>query len=171
MEQEESTIKIPKYRVLVVDDEEGVRKLIVTLLTKQGHQCLQAADGVDALEKVRANEIDAVITDVVMPRMDGVSLTKELSKLAPRLPIIVMTGYSNEFSSITAMSAGAREFIKKPFSITEFTLRFQNMMSHHESSAQNEAKQKEMLFQTQKKSVDEINHLKREIEKLKDKLV
>ncbi len=158
----QDTLKIPRYNVLVVDDEEGVRKLIVTLLSQRGHQCLQAVDGADALNKAVTNKFAAVITDIVMPKMDGIALTKELIKRTPKLPIMIITGHDNEFSSVTAIAAGAKEFIKTPFSLTEFGLRFQKMMSDYELLLPIDAKQKEMLFHIQKRSVEEITDLKRE---------
>jgi DNA-binding response OmpR family regulator len=170
MMSKEDTLKISRYDVLVVDDEEGIRKLVATLLSQRGHHCLQAVDGTDALYKTITNKFDAVITDIVMPKMDGIALTRELLKRIPRLPIMVMTAHDKEFSSVTAMAAGAKEFIKKPFSLTEFGLRFQKMMSDYELFLQIVAKQEEMLFQIQKRSVEEITELKREIESLKNRL-
>jgi DNA-binding response OmpR family regulator len=170
MTSEETSIKILRYHVLVVDDEEEMRKLVVALISKRGYPCFQAVDGVDALEKALSYKFDAVITDIVMPKMNGITLTKELLKRTPNLPIMVMTGHDNEFSSVTAVSAGAREFIKKPFSLGEFALRFQKMMRDHEILIRIEAKQKEMSFHSQRKSQEEINELKKEVETLKNRL-
>ncbi len=170
MGSEEASLNILRYNVLVVDDDEGIRSLIVALLSKRGYPCLQAVDGLDALQKAMTDKFDAVITDIVMPKMDGITLTKELLRRFPNLPIMVMTGHGNEFSSVTAVSAGAKEFIKKPFSLGEFTLRFQKMMRDHEVLVQIEAKQKEMLFHSERKSQEEVNELKKEIENLKNRL-
>ena len=167
---EATSLRILRYNVLVVDDEEGVRNLVSTLLSQRGHSCFQAVDGADALNKAVQNEFDAVITDIVMPKMDGIALIKELLKRTPKLPIMVITGHDKESSSVTAVAAGAKEFIKKPFSLTEFALRFQKMMSNYELFLQIEAKQKEMLFHMQKRSAEEITDLKREIESLKNRL-
>jgi CheY-like chemotaxis protein len=68
-----------KYTILVVDDEELIRNLVVTFLSKLGHSCLTAIDGVDALDKMKENKIDVVITDIKMPNMDGITLTSEIS--------------------------------------------------------------------------------------------
>jgi diguanylate cyclase (GGDEF)-like protein len=119
------------YRVLVVDDEEPIRKLVVTLLSQKGHQCIAASNGLEALEKIRGDKFDAVVTDIVMPEMDGIALTRELSKYDPSLAVMVMTGHGDEFSAETAIALGAREFINKPFSITEFIIRFHKMMDDH----------------------------------------
>ena len=171
MMSDEKALKIPRYNVLVVDDEEAVRKLVVTLLSQKGHQCSQAVDGADALNRAVTNKFDAIITDIVMPKMDGIALTKRSSlKRNPKLPIMVMTGHDNEFSSVTAVAAGAKEFIKKPFSLTEFGLRFQKMMSDYELFLEIEAKQKELVFQIQKRAVEKVTDLEREIESLKNRL-
>jgi len=122
-----------QYTILVVDDEELVRNLVVTLLSKLGHSCITAADGVDALERMKGNKIDAVITDIRMPNMDGVALTIEILKRYPGLPIMVMTAFDEEYSAGGAISAGAREFIGKPFSPEEFSVQLQNMINDSET--------------------------------------
>ena len=119
------------YRVLIVDDEEPVSNLIVSLFSKYGHSCETAKDGIEALEKIKKNAYDSAVIDVVMPLMDGITLTKELSKHYQNLPVMVMTGYTEEYSAETAIASGAREFIKKPFSISEFLIRFDKMMRDH----------------------------------------
>jgi CheY-like chemotaxis protein len=118
-----------KYIILVVDDEELIRNLIVTFLSKMGHSCLTAVDGVDALDKMKENKIDAVITDIKMPNMDGITLTSEILNQYPGLPIMVMTAFDEEYSAGIAISAGAREFIKKPFSLEEFGIRLHKMIN------------------------------------------
>jgi two-component system cell cycle response regulator len=120
--------KMGPYRVLIVDDEEPVRNLIVSLLSNYGHSYETAQDGVAALERIKKSSFDSSVIDIVMPIMDGIALTKELLNLCPDLPIMVMTGHADEHSAEKAIAAGAREFIKKPFSIDEFILRFDKMM-------------------------------------------
>jgi DNA-binding response OmpR family regulator len=163
-------VTIHRYKVLVVDDEEGVRRLLINFLSQQGHQCLQAMDGADALDKVIRNGFDAIITDAVMPNMDGIALTKELLKRFPKLPVMVMTGHDSEFSSVPAMGSGAREFIKKPFSLTEFATRFNKMMNGHEIPLGNGTKQNEALFQLQRRSLEETEKLKKEVVNLTSRL-
>ena len=122
-----------QYTILVVDDEELVRSLVVTLLSQLGQMSITAVDGVDALDKMKENKIDAVITDIKMPNMDGVALTREILKQYPGLPIMVMTAFDEEYSAGIAISAGAREFIGKPFSLDEFSSRLQKMMDDAET--------------------------------------
>ena len=116
------------YKILIVDDEEQVRNLIVSLFSNYGHVCETAKDGGEALETIKKNSFDSAVIDIVMPVMDGITLTRELVNLYPNLPIMIMTGHADEHSAGSAIAAGAREFIKKPFSIGEFILRFDKMM-------------------------------------------
>ncbi len=159
-----------RYKVLVVDDEESLRNLIVAFLARDGHQCATASNGIEALAKVRQYKFDAVITDIVMPQMNGIALTKEVLSLYPKLPVMIMTGHSKEYPTELAMKVGARDFIGKPFSYDEFMLRFNKMMSDYKISAELESKQNEMIFHIQRASSDTINELQREIESLKNRL-
>ncbi len=158
------------YKVLVVNDQEQLRKIVVAFLSRQGHQSETAANGIEALNKIQKDKFDAVITDIVMPKMDGITLTKELLHLYPHLPIMVMTGHSREFPTKSAILVGARDFIEKPFSYEGFILRFNKTMSDHEILLKIKAKQKEMLFQMRTESSEKENELRREIESLKGKL-
>ncbi len=121
-----------KYTILVVDDEELMRYLVVSYLSKLGHSCLTAVDGVDALDKIKKNKIDAVITDIKLPNMDGITLTGEISRQYPGLPIMVMTAFDEEYSEGTVISVGAREFLRKPFTLDEFAVRLNKMINDAE---------------------------------------
>jgi CheY-like chemotaxis protein len=146
-------IKSSQYKVLVVDDEEPIRTFIVTLLSKKGHRCVTAMDGAEALDKMNSDRFDAVITDIVIGKVDGLTLTKEILRRYPGLPIMIMTGYTDDYSVEEAIEAGAQEFIKKPFSITEFDLRFRKMMRDNEILKQSESKKNEMILNLQKESM------------------
>ena len=137
--KEDKKKELSKYLVLMVDDEEPIRKLIFNLLSKQGYRCITANNGNEALNKAIQNKFDAVITDIVMPEMDGIDLTKKLLDLYPNLPIMVITGLSQGNPTESALSAGARDFIKKPFFVEEFVLRFNKMMRDDEMLCQMEA--------------------------------
>jgi len=120
------------YKVLIVDDEEMVRNFLISLLSKYGHTCETAKDGLEALEKIEKNVFDAMLIDIVIPRMDGITLTKKVIELYPDIPVMVMTGHADEHPAGSAVTAGAREFIKKPFSVDEFIIRFNKMMRERE---------------------------------------
>jgi DNA-binding NtrC family response regulator len=97
-----------------------------------GYSHVTATDGLDALDKLKANKIDAVVTDARMPNMDGIDLTMAISKEHPKLPIMISTAFGEEYSIATAICVGAREFIQKPFSFYEFAIRLRKMIHDSE---------------------------------------
>jgi diguanylate cyclase (GGDEF)-like protein len=118
----------PLYRVLVVDDELDIKTIVCEVLTSDGHTCETATNGAEALEKVSRWHPDAVITDIVMPVMDGIALTRELIVRYPALPVMIMTGFTAEYREEEVLHLGASDFIKKPFNINELLIRFLKMM-------------------------------------------
>jgi CheY-like chemotaxis protein len=101
--------------VLVVDDQPEVRRTIARVLEAEGYRALQAADGVEALETIESEEhIDLVVSDVVMPRMNGADLASALEQRKPKLPVLLMTGYAD-----AAQLGRKREVISKPFAIAD----------------------------------------------------
>ncbi len=125
--------KSAQYTILVVDDEEAVRNLVVNLLSRSGHASITAVDGADALDRMKGNKIDAVITDIKMPNLDGVALTVEILKRNPGLPILVMTAFGEEYSAGAAIAAGAREYIQKPFTSDAFFAQLKKMIKDSET--------------------------------------
>ncbi len=107
-------------RVLLVEDEVEVRQFAVRALRRQGYQVLEATDGVEALEIMAENEgmIDIVVSDVVMPEMDGPSLFKELRKRNPSIKVIFVSGYPNE-AFRESMGSDDFAFLPKPFSLPQ----------------------------------------------------
>ena len=149
-----------KYTILVVDDEEPIRNLVCAFLNRQGYLCVKATDGVDALGKMKINKIDAIVTDIKMPKMDGIMLTIEVSQQYPGLPVMVMTGFGEEYTAEKAISAGAWDFIQKPFSIEEFTIRFNKMLKGSQTA---------QPVKIKKDEDDEIVSLKSELEQALNK--
>jgi len=131
--EENFTKTTSKYTILVVDDEEAIRNLVVTFLSKLEHLCFTAVDGLDALNKMKENRIDVVVTDVKMPNMDGITLIAKILERYPECPIMVMTAFDEEYSAGTAISVGASEFIRKPFSLDEFAIRLHKMINDSET--------------------------------------
>jgi len=117
-----------KLSVLVVDDCESIRCLLETLLSRNGHRCESAANGVEAMVKVTQGRFDVVITDIVMPKMDGITLTRKLTQDFSDLPVMVMTAQLDDDSAESAIMAGARDVIAKPFEISEFMVRLHKMV-------------------------------------------
>ncbi len=108
-----------EIRVLVVDDEQGIRDLLSFELGSQGYQVVTAVDGVDALEKMRNGKFQLVITDLKMPRMGGMEALAEIKKIDPNVEVILATGFGTIEAAVSAMKCGAYDFVQKPYNIHE----------------------------------------------------
>jgi two-component system, cell cycle response regulator CpdR len=120
----------PKQTILVADDDEATRNIIVKFLSKMDYAYLTATDGLDALQKLKGNKFHAVITDIKMPIMDGIDLAMAISRDCPWIPVMITTGYGEEYSVRSAFSVGALEYIQKPFSFFEFSIRLRKMIEN-----------------------------------------
>jgi two-component system chemotaxis response regulator CheY len=103
--------------ILTVDDSPSIRQMIKVVLEPAGHTVVEAGDGVQGLEKVKASRMDLVITDLNMPVMNGLELIRALRKLPSLtgMPIVFLTTESNDAIKQEAKSAGATGWITKPF--------------------------------------------------------
>lgn len=108
-------------RILVVDDEESLRALVARGLTLDGHVCMMAGDGAEALEILMAEKgrFDLLLTDIRMPLMDGIALALAAKQEFPELPIMLMTGYAEQRERAKSLEAIVSEVMTKPFTIAE----------------------------------------------------
>ncbi|OGP72640.1 MAG: endopeptidase La [Deltaproteobacteria bacterium RBG_13_58_19] len=106
-------------QVLVVDDEEIARTNLEYILRKEGHQVSTAANGQEALEKVKAQEFDVVVTDLKMERMDGLQLLESVKQITPQTEIIMVTGYATVSTAVDALRKGAAHYLSKPIKLDE----------------------------------------------------
>jgi DNA-binding NtrC family response regulator len=104
-------------RILVVDDQESMRDMLADLLDMMGHEARTASGGAEALERLRQESVDLVITDLNMPEMDGMELTKRIKSDAPDMPVIVITGYGTFHTERQVLASGADGYIPKPCTI------------------------------------------------------
>jgi two-component system KDP operon response regulator KdpE len=109
-------------RILVVDDERQITRVLRTSLESHGYQVAIAADGVEALRLFDTFHPDLVITDLSMPNMDGVQLTRELRGRS-RTPIHVLSVREQDMTKVAALDAGANDYVTKPFSMPELLAR------------------------------------------------
>jgi DNA-binding NtrC family response regulator len=110
--------KRPK-RILVVDDEENARIGLSRLLSNEGFLIDCVSNGFEALNYLRQQEVDLIISDINMPEMNGITFLKELNKSFPKSNVIIITAYGGVESYIEAMNLGAFEYINKPVKIEE----------------------------------------------------
>ncbi len=108
--------------ILVVDDESMMRNLLEKILSRDGYSVLNAEDGEQALEVLRTQKVDILISDIKMPRLDGFGLLKIVKMEFPDLGVIMMTAYGDAFTVKDALLLGADEYITKPFKSYEISL-------------------------------------------------
>jgi len=120
-------------KVLVVDDEKAMREFLRMLLEKQGHSVVTASDGEQALAIISAQPPDLVISDVRMPKMDGIGLLAGIRERHPHLPVILITAYASSDSTIQAMQLGADDYITKPFRIDEIRMVVEKALARHKT--------------------------------------
>ena len=107
----------PQRLLLVVDDEQGMRDTLADILEEFGFLIDQAANGLEAVEKVKAQEYGLVLMDIRMPLMDGVSALGQMKQLRPELPVIMMTAYTQAAEVEKARRQGAETVVYKPLDI------------------------------------------------------
>ena len=114
--------------VLSVDDDGELRELLHELISQMGHASVTAADGVDALEKMKEEQFDIVITDINMPRLNGVGLIKRIASDYSDTDVIAITGYQTEYNYTDIIALGASDFISKPINIDEFEAKIKRIV-------------------------------------------
>jgi len=117
-------------KILVVDDEEAIREVVSTLLDAQGYACTVRANGRLALEAFRNDTFDLVLSDIVMPEMDGLKLLTELRAEDPDVPVIMVTAMHDISIALEAIRAGAYDYILKPFEKDQLHLSVRRALEH-----------------------------------------
>lgn len=120
-----------RARILVVEDNEDNRRLLCIYLNREGHETVEARDGVEALAKALAEPFDLVISDIQMPRMDGYVLCRQLKEnpRTERVPIILITAvYTSLEATLEGLHRGANDFISRPFRQSELLARVQTQL-------------------------------------------
>jgi DNA-binding NtrC family response regulator len=106
-------------RILIVDDEANLRKVLAAMLRKEGYEVAIAQDGEQALAEVEKNGADVIVTDLVMPRLGGMELLKAVQATRPDVPVIIITAHGTVDSAVEAIKLGAFDYITKPFEQSE----------------------------------------------------
>ena len=121
------------YKILVVDDEKMIRELIKRYAKFEGHEVIEACDGMEAVEKCREENYDVIIMDVMMPELDGFSACSEIRKFSDT-PIIMLSARGEEYDRIHGFEIRIDDYVIKPFSPKELMMRIQAIMKRRESS-------------------------------------
>jgi CheY-like chemotaxis protein len=106
-------------KLLIAEDEQAIRELLARGLAERGHEVVAVADGMAALQALEEDAFDLVLSDIVMPELDGVSLALKISKEWPGLPIVLMTGYADQRARARNLHALVHQVVAKPFALGE----------------------------------------------------
>jgi len=115
---------VKQFRILVVDDEERILNFLRSKLRASGYEVIIASNGIEALEQAQAQEPDLIVLDVVMPKMDGLDMLKELRKFST-VPVIILSARGADFDKIKGLMMGADDYMPKPFNPDELVARIE----------------------------------------------
>lgn len=133
-----------KEKILVVDDEEAIREVVSTLLQAQGYHTIVCSNGRIALDAFRNDVFDLVLSDIVMPEMDGLKLLSELRMSDPDVPVIMVTAMHDISIALEAIRAGAYDYILKPFEKDQLHLSVRRALEHRRLVLENRTYQSDL---------------------------
>ena len=118
-------------KILFVEDEEDLTLIVADTLRGQGYEVVTAVDGEDGLEKFKTEAADIVVADVMMPKMDGFTMAKEIRKLSPTVPLLFLTAKSTIDDVEQGFEIGANDYLKKPFELRELIVRIKALLRRY----------------------------------------
>jgi two-component system, OmpR family, response regulator VanR len=121
---------VEEITVLVVDDDEEIRNLIAIYLQNEGYRVLKAADGLEALEVLKQNEVHLLVLDIMMPRLDGIQACLKIRE-EQHMPIIMLSAKSQDMDKIYGLSTGADDYMTKPFNPLELVARVKSQLRRY----------------------------------------
>ena len=124
-------------RILVVDNEKSMREMLTIALEKEGYEVETARNGEVAVEMVEKDTFDVVITDINMPRSNGIDVLDAVNRVRPETPVIMMTGYASPETAVETMKKGAYDYITKPFNMEDFKLIIRNASEKKQLTQEN----------------------------------
>ena len=135
------------YHILIVEDDKEIREGIEIYLKNQGYLVFQAADGVEGLEQIEKEEIHLAIVDVMMPRMDGITMVMRMREKGYEFPVIMLSAKSEEVDKIMGLNMGADDYVTKPFTTMELLARVNSHLRRYSKflEAIGEKKQNEKI--------------------------
>lgn len=119
-----------KHTVLVVDDEKDIREVIEIYLMNEGINVITASNGLEALEKLKSNQVDLIILDIMMPELDGIRTCLKIRE-EKKLPIIMLSAKNEDSDKILGLNVGADDYVTKPFNPLELTARVKSQLRRY----------------------------------------
>lgn len=124
-------------RILIVDDEKDILRALEFVLSREGYSVATATSGEEAIELLKKEEYDLILTDLKMPGMDGMEVLEKSLQLRPSTAVIIMTAYATVESAVQAMRMGASDYIVKPFINEDVKLRIKRLLEHRKLREEN----------------------------------
>lgn len=122
-------------RVLVVDDEERIREVIREYLILENMEVIEASNGLEAVEKVKSENFDMIIMDIMMPKMDGYTACREIKRIKKDIPFIMLSARGEEYDKLIGFDLGIDDYVTKPFSPKELVARIKAVTKRSEVDA------------------------------------
>jgi two-component system, NtrC family, response regulator PilR len=135
---------MPDIRVLVVDDEQSMRDLLAIMLRQAGYQVSVADGGETAIEALKAESFDLILTDLRMRKVDGLAVLKAARELSPRTVVLVVTAYASTETAVEAMKLGAYDYVTKPFKLDELKVTVANALERRRLQEENLALKRQL---------------------------
>ena len=125
------------YKILIVDDEERIRDIIKEYLDFEGYTYDEASDGMEAIEKIKSNEYSVVVLDIMMPKVDGFTVVREVRKIS-QVPVIMLSARGEEYDKLFGFEMGVDDYITKPFSPKELVARIKAVLKRSGAAEEKE---------------------------------
>ena len=129
-----------KKTILIVDDEKMILNLLSHNLSKEGYNVIEASDGLEAIDIVQNKKVDLILLDVMLPKLDGLSVCKRVKNIV-NVPILMVTAKDDELDKILGLELGADDYITKPFNIRELLARVKANLRKYNIVSNNDKKQ------------------------------
>jgi two-component system response regulator HydG len=126
-----------KPKILVVDDEPSHRKMLEAVLSSEGYEIVQAADGSEAVAAVEKEYFDLILMDIRMQKTGGIEALKSIREISPGIPVIMMTAYASVDTAVAALKSGAFDYLTKPLDIDELKIMLAKALRHHRLEEEN----------------------------------
>src|SRR6058998_2855998 len=135
---------MPDTRVLVVDDERSMRELLAIMLRQAGHDVILAEGGEQAVEVLKNESFDLVITDLRMRKIDGLGVLRAAKEHSPQTVVLVITAFASTETAVEAMKLGAYDYLTKPFKLDEIKLTIANALERKRLQDENQALKRQL---------------------------
>jgi CheY-like chemotaxis protein len=125
-EKNNSAMELARLRILIAEDEKNIGDLLVELLSRDDREITIVHDGLDAVRRLKKRSYDLLITDLMMPELDGMEVLHQAKRLYPQILVIIITGYASLETAIQAVREGAYDYLRKPFRLDELKISVDN---------------------------------------------